>query len=175
MTEMAFVESSEWTLAPDVLVRTETGGRLHIAACPHIGGMIRLATDEERGAMTVCTWCQAELDGVGRTYFDQLEEVMREFGTWSGTEKLIKAALHGVDWDSIWVPNSRSYVALGHQGKGVAWFGKSYVVPARGEFVWLPEYQEGHGGPRGNERTGEVCAKHFMARSVTGRCDMCDD
>lgn len=176
MTEMTFIHPSEWTLAPDALVRTETGGRLHIPACPHIGGTIRLASDEELRTMPVCMWCQAELDGIGRTYFDQLEDVMREFGTWAGTEKLIKEALNSVVWDSIWVPNSRSYVALGREGKGVAWFGKTYVVPQRGEFVELPEYQEVHGGgARRDDRTGELCELHQELRSVSGTCWKCDD
>lgn len=175
MSEALFVQPSEWVEAPDALVRTETGARLHIPACPHIGGRIREADPAERLEMQVCSWCQAELDGVGRTYCVDLDEAMREFGTWSGTERLIKDALRFVTWDQIWVPNSRSYVALGHEGRGVAWFGKTYVIPRRGLFVELPEYRPIHGGGAAVDgRVGELCEKHLLTRSLTGACELCD-
>jgi hypothetical protein len=160
--------------APDTLVRTETGAKLHIAVCPHLGPDFREATSSERLAMAVCTWCRAELDGVGRTYCDGLEEAMRVFGTHAGTERAIKEALRFVDHDQIWVPNSRSYVALGRGGRGVAWFGKTYVVPAVGEFLALPDYHAGSGGgSRPEQLTGAPCPSCYLVLPLTGVCDDC--
>lgn len=175
MSEAVFVQPHEWAGAPDVLVRSETGARLHIVACPHLGGKVRPADAAERLAMPVCTWCQAELDGVGRTYFTDLDEAMREFGTHVSDKQRIRDALRFVTWDQVWVPNSRCYVALGHEGRGVAWFGKTYVVPSPGAFLELPGYSPAYGGgsPR-EERHGDVCSTHRIERSVSGACELCD-
>jgi len=175
MTEALDVWPIDWTLAPDALVRTETGAKLHIPSCPHIRSRIRLADAAERLAMTVWTWCRAELDGVGRTYLDTLEDAMREFGTHAGTERLVRGALRFATYDQIWVPHSRSYVALGHEGRAVAWFGKSWVVPVRGQWLELPDYRAGRGGGAArDERVGEVCDVHFVTRSLTGVCELCE-
>lgn len=175
MSERQFVHPTEWTAAPDVLVRTEAGGRLHIAACPHLGGAIRSATTAERLAMPVCRWCQAELDGVGRTYFDTLDAAMRDFGTYLRTAELIREALRFATYDAIWIPHSRSYVALGHEDRGIAWFGKSYVLAPDGRFIELPGYHAGRGGGSPKpERVGETCPTHHITTSVTGACDLCD-
>jgi len=175
MTEALDVWPIDWTLAPDALVRTETGAKLHIPSCPHIRSRIRLADAAERLAMTVCKWCRAELDGVGRTYLDTLEDAMREFGTHAGTERLVRGALRFATYDQIWVPHSRSYVALGHEGRAVAWFGKSWVVPVRGQWLELPDYRAGRGGGAArDERVGEVCDVHFVTRSLTGVCELCE-
>ena len=175
MTEMPTVQPARQSFAPDTLVRTETGNRLHIAACPHLGSEIRRATPADRLAMEVCTWCRAELDGVGRSYFDDLADAMRAFGTYAGTERLIREALRFVTYDQIWIPHSRSYVALGLEGRGVAWFGKTYVVPTTTTFVELPDYSPGHGGGSPTDKPfGETCPVHFVARSLTGVCDLCD-
>jgi len=175
MSQATLDQRDRSPFAPETLVRTETGAKLHIAACPHIGSEIREATAAERLAMDVCGWCRAELDGVGRTYCNSLEDAMRLFGTHSGTERAIKDALRFVVHDQIWLPNSRSYVALGHEGRGVAWFGKTYVVPRMGEFVELPGFREsGGGGTPLDEQVGETCPVHFLTMSLTGVCDLCD-
>lgn len=175
MTAEIFVQPTDWILSPDVLVRTETGGRLHIAACPHIGGGIRLADAAERLAMEVCSWCRKELDGVGRRYFDNLEDAMRAFRTYAGTEQLIRDALRFTTHDQIWLPPSSSYVALGHEGRGVAWFGKTWIVPASGVWQELPGYHAGSGGGAQAEALlGEICPVHHVARALTGACDLCD-
>jgi hypothetical protein len=158
------------------LYRTVGGARLHIAECPHIIGVdVQLATAADRLAMAVCHWCRQELDGVGRTYFDTLEDAMRDFGTHAGTEPLIRDALRFVDWDQIWVPYSRSYIALGREGLGVAWVGKTYVELQGGTFVELPDYVAGSGGgAERHDRVGHECPKCHLTMPLTGRCDGCD-
>lgn len=153
-----------------------TGRRLHVPGCPHVESTLRHATPDELEQLAVCEWCRAELDGVGRTYYASLDEAMRALGCWEGTQALIRAALRFVRHDQIWLPHSVSYIALGLDGRGVAWVGKGYVaVKATGAYVELPGHREGRGGgaPRA-ERYGEVCERHRLARSLTGSCDLCD-
>ncbi|MDQ2783313.1 MAG: hypothetical protein M3Y26_12390 [Actinomycetota bacterium] len=47
------------------------------------------ATEQERRTMPVCLLCQVELDGVGRTYFDTIEDAMRAFGSYADTRVTI--------------------------------------------------------------------------------------
>jgi len=159
------------------LFRTATGGRLHIEGCPHILGceLIR-ATAEDLETMSACGWCQAEIDGVGRTYFDTLEDAFRDFGSYSDTWDLIRGHVSTVQYDSIWVPNSRSYIALGREGKGVAWIGKTYVAIAGGTFHELPGFTPtDHSGPSTKEwESNEICPKCHMAMPLTGICPDCD-
>lgn len=163
------------TFAPDALLCSQTGAMLHIASCPHVGSVLREATKEERLSMEVCSWCRAELDGVGRTYCATLEAAMRIFGTHAGTERQIREALRFVAHDQIWLPHSRSYVALGLEGRAVAWFGKTYVAPDRDTFIELPDYAAGSGGgsPR-HDQLGDTCPVHHIATALTGACDLCD-
>ncbi len=175
MSEAAFERQPHRGLAPESLVRTETGAKLHIAACPHLGSEVRRATPDDQLAMEVCTWCRAELDGVGRTYFDDLGEAMRAFGTYAGTEKLIRDALRFVTYDEIWVPHSRSYVALGLEGRGVAWFGKTYVAPAPASSSSCPTTPRAGGGSSPDKQVGKSAPVDFVAMSLTGVCDDCTD
>ena len=160
-------------LAEQELLLTEAGARLHIAPCPHLlGHALREATAAERATMQLCHWCEKEVSGHGRTYLDTLEQAMRAFGSHVDTTSLIRQHLHSVAWDQIWIPNSRSYIALGRGGRGVAWVGKGYVVPRRGEFVTLPGFVAagGGGGTPSEKAWGEICQRCFMQRSVNGAC-----
>lgn len=73
------------------------------------------------------------------------------------------------------MPYSSSYVALGLAGRGVAWTGKTYVVPAAGVSVALPGFigvdKDRLGRSEG--RWGEFCPRCFHLRSLSGVCD-CD-
>lgn len=171
----AAVLSGGHVLDDVVLYRTETGGRLHLPACPHIGGAIREADAAERLGMSVCSWCQAEIDGVGRTYYESLDDAMRAFGCHVGTQPTIRNALRCVTHDQIWLPYSRSYIALGHEGRAVAWVGKTWVMPSLDVFQELPGYRDvSRGGAHSSEHIGELCPTHFLTMSVTGVCESCD-
>ena len=124
----------------------------------------------DRLALAVCTWCQAEIAGQGRTYYATLEDALRALGCHEGTHRLIREALRFVRFDQVWLPHSESYVALGLDGPGVAWVGKGYVfVKATGAFVELPGYRASRGGGSPLDvRWGATCDRHFVARSLTG-------
>ena len=174
MTEVS-VRPHAPTLRELVLYRTETGGRLHLPACPHIGGAIREADSAERLVMSVCSWCQAEIDGLGRTYYESLDDAMRAFGCHVGTQPTIRQALRSVTHDQIWLPYSRSYIALGHEGRAVAWVGKTWVMPAHDTSYELPGYRDSSRGAASSpEHLGKLCPTHFLTMSVTGICESCD-
>ena len=162
--------------ADEVLVRTATGVGLHLPVCPHVVDCdTTVATAEDRLRLRVCQWSQAELAGVGRTYFDSLEDAMRVFGTYVGTHRLVRDALRFVEHDQIWIPNSQSYIALGRANHGVAWAGKTWVWIKGVGRIELPGYSEHHGGgARKIERYGETCPTCFEQRSLSGACGNCD-
>lgn len=158
---------------------THAKGKVHIAACPHLFKHSKLveATPEQVEVNGLCTHCDREIRGEGRTYFDDLEEALRDFGHRTDQAKnLIHEALGGVAFDSMWVPASNSYIALGADGQGVAWIGQGYVAVKGQPLVELPWFQDhgAGGGARRDDVRGEPCEVHFIEKSLLGECEMCD-
>lgn len=154
---------------------TATGARKHLAQCPHLVGATTsrpLLAGEE---LELCDWCSKELSGHGRTYFDDLDAALAAFKAPLENRRLIKDALRGVEHDQIWMPYSSSYVALGLAGRGVAWTGKTYVVPEPGVSIELPGFIDAarSAGSAASDRWGGLCLRCFHQRSVTGACE-CD-
>jgi hypothetical protein len=165
--------------ATEPLYVTRADGKVHIAACPHLFAHSQLvpATAEQIEENGLCTHCEKEVRGEGRTYADDLDEAFRLFGHRTDeARRLIIDALGGVEHDRIWIPASQSYIALGRDGQGVAWIGKGYVQVKGRPVVELPWFQEHRAGGRTSrdEARGEVCGVHFVERSVAGTCEMCD-
>lgn len=165
------------TIAPEapVLLATAAGNRKHLAQCPYLVGATTLrilAADEE---LELCDWCSKELSGHGRTYFDDLDAALAAFKAPLENRRLIKDALREVEHDQIWMPYSSSYVALGLGGRGVAWTGKTYVVPEPGLSVELPGFVDASrtSGNQAADRWGSLCLRCFHRRSVNGACG-CD-
>ena len=156
------------------LFRTAGGARLHIPGCYHVHGVeVVAATDQDRAAMEVCSVCQDELDGYGRKYHADLDAALRHFGAHAGTWAEIKRRLAPVAWDTVWTPYSLSYIAVGLDGRGVAWVGKTYVY-AEDRFVELPGYRPGGGGGVPVEQwVGDVCPTCRIALPLSGTCDEC--
>lgn len=159
-----------------VLARTDTLTRaVHLAECPHlVDRSWHLADQGEIDAHRLCQWSQDQLSGHGRLHPDTLDDAMRLQGTPAEAKRLIKEALTFVTFDEIWLPYSKSYVALGLDGRAVAAFGKSYVWVG-GSRVDLPGYVAGrHAGRSTQPSYGETCTRHHIAKSLSGVCDLCD-
>ena len=172
MTASNVVElPSEWLIQG----RTATSTRRHLAECPHLVGRDwHVATEAEIAAYPLCSWSQDQLGGHGRSHPATLEDAMREQCTPAEAVALIKEHLKFVTYDEIWLPYSRSYVALGLGGRAVAAFGKTYLWVG-GRRIELPTYvRNRHQGHRAQPGVGEPCPIHFIARSLTGVCDLCD-
>ena len=153
---------------------TANGGRKHLAPCPHlVGSTTRPVHDDEH--LPVCDWCAKELSGHGRRYFDDLRLALDAFRAPLENRRLIQTELQHVRHDRIWMPYSGSYVALGLEGRGVAWTGKTYVVPRAGVSIPLHGYTDADrsGFSRPEQRTGGKCPDCWQHRSVSGAC-ACD-
>ena len=155
------------------LYRTSEGQRVHLRGCPHIVGLEVEAVPEGDTSVPVCRWTRAELDGVGRIPQKTLDGALREFGANPEVRPRLIKLLKGLKWDKVYLPQSRSFVALSLEDHPVAWAGKTYVQIGE-EFVPLPEYQAGVGGGAFvSELWGEPCPECFMQRSMNGTCT-CD-
>ena len=173
----AFLAREAMTLvAPDVLLRPLTGSGLHVSACYHLERdqtELVVASDEDLASWKVCSWCQAELDGAGRHYFDDLERALESYAPLPVRSRIRELAA-GVAHDAVWTTNSRSYVALGLDGASVAYFGKTYWVHEQ-VLVELPGYDaRGQGRSAGAyEREGVTCERCWLTKPVAGDCDNC--
>ncbi len=94
----------------------------------------------------MCDWCARELSGHGRRYYPDLDRALVALVAPLENRRLIKDELRHVVHDAIWLPYSGSYVALGLQGRGVAWTGKTYVVPRPGVSIALHGYTDSSRG-----------------------------
>jgi hypothetical protein len=155
------------------LFRTENGGRLHIRPCPHIhGAQILSATAQDAETRPLCTWSAAELAGEGRTYHDTVEEALVDMGAPQHAAPELARLLKVLDFDGVFVPFSRCYVAVTSSGVSIACAGKTYVDYRDRPLVTLPDYAAGGGG--GVERPdvwGTPCPVTFVVRSRNGACD----
>lgn len=157
----------------ETLYRTTDGQRIHLRGCPHIAGQDVEAVTPGDSSIPVCRWTRAELDGVGRIPQKTIDGALREFGASPEVRPRLIKLLKGLKWDSVYLPQSRSFVALALEGHPVAWAGKTYVQIGE-EFVPLDEYQAGVGGGAFvSELWGEPCPECFMQRSMNGTCT-CD-
>ena len=157
----------------ETLYRTTAGQRIHLRGCPHIAGQDVEAVTPGDSSIPVCRWTRAELDGVGRIPQKTIDGALREFGASPEVRPRLIKLLKGLKWDSVYLPQSRSFVALALEGHPVAWAGKTYVQIGE-EFVPLEEYQAGVGGGAFvSELWGEPCPECFMQRSMNGTCT-CD-
>jgi hypothetical protein len=144
---------------------------VHLTECPHLVGKDwHPATQAEIDELRLCKWSQDQLNGHGRSHPATLEDAMREQGTPAGVVPLIKEHLRFVTYDEIWLPYSRSYVALGLEGRAIASFGKSYVWVG-GRRIDLPGYvAASRSGHRSQPTHGEVCPGCYQERALNGAC-----
>lgn len=157
----------------ETLYKTIGGQRIHLRGCPHIVGLEVVPVEPGDTSVPVCRWTRAELDGVGRIPQKTIDGALREFGASPEVRPRLVKLLKGLKWDSVYLPQSRSFVALSLEDHPVAWAGKTYVQIGE-EFVPLPEYQAGVGGGAFvSELWGEPCPECFMQRSMNGTCT-CD-
>lgn len=163
------------TTATIELFRTATGQRLHIAECPHVlGALLFEATEQDQASREVCRWCAAELAEEGRTYHDAIEAALLDMGAPQHVVPELARHLSTVEHDRVFVPFSRSYVAVARDGRSMAWAGVTYIGFRDGRKVLLPGYAPGGGGGnRTSDAWGETCLDCFTSRSLMGECG-CD-
>lgn len=157
---------------------THGKGKVHIRACPHLSDTSELtpATPEQVKQNGYCSHCEKEIAGVGRKYFESLDDAFEAFGHRTDEAKgLIRKAIVGIEHDSIWIPASESYIALGVNGLGTAWIGKGYVDFRDREHIELPWFApHSGGGVQRLDEWGDLCDVHFIERSVSAVCELCE-
>lgn len=102
---------------------THAKGKVHIRACPHLSDSSGLtpATPEQVEQNGYCSHCEKEIAGVGRKYFESLDDAFETFGHRTDEAKrFIRDAIAGVGYDAICIPASESYIALGVNGQGAS-------------------------------------------------------
>lgn len=164
------------TITATSLFRTANGQRLHIAECPYILGADVFPADVD-DPREVCTWCQAELNDEGRTYHDSIEDALRDMGAAEGNLVELARLLRSVEHDTIYVPFSRSYVAVALDGRPSAVAGKTYVWFRDGRKVELPDFVSVSGDKVGGDRSGvwgDRCPHSGLSHPVNGACDRCE-
>ena len=164
---------------PESLYLTNPRGKLHIRVCAHLQDTEDPpeATAEQRAENEVCHWCAPEVAGTGRRYFTDLDMALREIGhVRTSATTFIHEGLAGVEYDSVWLPSSASYVALGLDGPAVAWVGVGSLTVKGQPPVAFPWYSPEVSTPRvtKEEVRGELCMTHFVEMSLTGRCEQCE-
>ncbi|WP_131801759.1 hypothetical protein [Klenkia soli] len=132
-----------------------------------VGKKIIPATDQP-----VCDSCQAERDGHGRDYQADLLTALPVMGVSVTDWPQVQSVLAPVDHDEVWLPYSRSYIALGRKGRAVAWVGKSYVDVAGEIRTELPGYTGvvKNGGSVKEPRRGDSCPTCHETKSLSGAC-----
>lgn len=154
--------------------RTATGSRVHLPDCPHIQvADAHVANAAECLAFPVCEWSVAQMEGHAREHFDTIEDAMRRIGVPVQGHDEIARGIHFVTHDDVYVVNSLSYAALGHEGRIVAGFGKTYYWVGDHR-VNLPDYVDSsRRGHTDRGAYGGLCPVHFEAMSLTGVCGSC--
>jgi hypothetical protein len=161
--------------AGEQLIRTAGGGKLHIRGCSHFSATSELlvATDQDAASLELCTACAAELNGQGRTAFDTVDDAMEAFNMPVEARSRVRELVAHVGADRVWIPYSRSYIALGRDGTRALYIGKTYVW-IDGELTTLPGYAPGGGGGTATaERAIPVCHTCGLELPRTGICDNC--
>lgn len=151
------------------LWKTATGTRAHLAQCSHLVGKAVVAAGPE----PVCDLSQAELEGRGRDYLPDVGAALQVMGVSGSDWSQVHALLASVTHDAVWLPYSRSYIALGHGGQGVAWVGKNYVDIAGQGRTELPGYAAAQrsAGVSQEPKYGPTCPRCFLATPVGGQHD----
>ena len=154
--------------------RTATGSRVHLPDCPHIQGAdAHVADAAECLALPVCEWSVAQIEGYGREHFDTIEDAMRRIGVPVQGHDEIARGIQFVTHDDVYVVHSLTYAALGHEGRIVAGFGKTYYWVGDSR-VNLPDYVDSsRRGHTDRGAYGDLCPVHFEVMSLTGVCGSC--
>ncbi|MFF2620317.1 hypothetical protein [Oerskovia jenensis] len=168
------------------LYRTASGGRLHVRGCSHLtwtaSDALLEATPADRAEAELCTACDDEIHGRGRTVFASLDSAFEALNLpVANRVRMREIAVH-IDFDVVWAPASRSYVCIGFDDgrPAAAYFNRGFVDVYRGpndyERTEMPNFGGGGGGGvrRAPEKEPASCQSCSILLPATGTCDYCD-
>ena len=169
------------------LYKASTRGRLHVRGCSHLqdtepSRLVR-ADATDRATLQVCSECDKEIRGIGRTEYPSLDVAFEALRFPVGHRLRMREIAAGVDFTKVWAPQSRSYVGVGHlDGRpAAAYFNRGFVDVRLDEGGYerhpMPTYAGGgraDAGHRPGEREASTCPSCFMELPMNGVCDSCE-
>ena len=113
----------------------------------------------------------------GRTYFDDLESAMRYYRVPVKAQATVRQTLAAIAYDQLWVPPSKTYIAVAHAGEVMAWVHKGHIGIPGSANVELPGFRERSRGPRTAhaQRKAQLCPVHHLELAATGVCPSSED
>ena len=158
-------------------VRTPSGGKVHLPRCSHLSissELIPVPEPEDLDDAGVCAECANEARGIGRIPFDSFDEALESYQAPLENRPRYREVASERDYDTIWIPRSRSYIGISKGNtRAAAYFGKGYVWTYEAGLEQMPNYagsSSGSGSGPG-ERPAPVCPVCRETLPGTGICD----
>ncbi|MFE6233753.1 hypothetical protein [Cellulosimicrobium sp. NPDC057862] len=169
------------------LYRTKSRGKLHVLGCSHLQAtelsQLVEADGRDRADLELCSECDKEIHGVGRTEYASLDAAFEALQFPVENRQLMRDIAGPVDFTKVWAPQSRSYVGVGHlDGRlASAYFNRGFVDVRLDEGGYrrheMPTFAQAAGGAvraGGAERPVVMCPTCSMQLPATLLCDSCD-
>ena len=174
-------------LPDEQLYRIPGGSKLHIRGCRHLSGAkpgaATLATRQEINKIPVCSTCQSNLGGEGRTAYDAFDDALEAFHAPVANRPRMREIFASVEHARIWIPYSGTYIAVAPEdGQVAAFFNKGFVdVHAAGggyETEILPLTTSAPSKATATkavvlEAPPQLCTSCWTVLPSSGQCDRC--
>ncbi|RHA40746.1 hypothetical protein [Cellulomonas rhizosphaerae] len=174
-------------LPDEQLYRIPGGAKLHIRGCRHLSGAkpgaATLATRPEINRIPVCSSCQSNLGGEGRTAYAEFDEALEAFHAPVANRPRMREIFASVEHARIWIPYSGTYIAVApEEGQVAAFFNKGFVdVHAAGggyETETLPHTTTAPSKTTATkavalEAPPQLCPGCWTVLPSSGQCDGC--
>ncbi|MCP2262815.1 hypothetical protein ACFQHV_00325 [Promicromonospora thailandica] len=169
----------------DLLFRVPRGRVLHGRGCRRLSAdhqaALLPATELDRQKFTVCKECLVSLAGPGRGDFDSFDAALEALPVPAAHRPAMRVIAEGLDTTRVWIPSSRSYVAVsagpGHEAS--AYFNKGFVDVQQPDGGYERVLMAGFSGKQTSsfahapDAAPASCPSCYMQLPATGRCD-CD-
>lgn len=174
-------------LPDEQLYRIPGGAKLHIRGCRHLSGAkpgaATLATRPEINKIPVCSSCQSNLGGEGRTTYLSFDDALEALHAPVANRPRMREIFASVEHARIWIPYSGTYVAVApEEGQVAAFFNKGFVdVHSAGggyETEQLPATTTASSKPAATktvvlEAPPKLCPGCWTVLPSSGQCDGC--
>ncbi|MBD5785058.1 hypothetical protein IF650_02585 [Cellulosimicrobium terreum] len=168
------------------LLRTTGRGKLHISGCSHLQdtdpSQLIEADGRDRAELELCSECDKEIHGVGRTEYASLDAAFEALQFPVENRPLMREIAGSVDFSKVWAPQSRSYIGVGHLDRrpAAAYLNRGFVDVRLDEGGYerheLPAFARAAGGTlrAGPAESPPVtCSACFIQLPASGICDDC--
>lgn len=129
---------------------------MHIRGCSHLQttdpSKLIAADDRDRAELELCSECDKEVRGIGRVEYLSLDAAFEALKFPVENRPRMRDIASGVEFDRVWAPQSRSYVAAGFRDERpvAAYINRGFVDVHLEEGGYerheMPTYARGAGG-----------------------------